>query len=521
MGVVSWIKGKFGADRVQVARLQAAAAFWQDRCARQQAGYDAARTSDEFGKLWAHADRFDADSAHSPLVRHTLIARSREEINNNGYSDGVAQTYATDVVGTGPALRMQTGSENFNRMVENEWYRWSMAVKFRRKLWCLAHAKHSDGEGFGVLRRNPNLKHPIKLDLALHEAEQFQSPQKTFQANEIDGLVLDDYGNERYWEMLREHPGAVNRQSFGIVPEKIPAEYVLHWFKMRRPGQHRAVPECASTLNLGAAARRWRESTLAAADTAAEFTMFIKTTMTPEDAATVAPMSTLDINKRMMTALPEGYEPFQMSAEHPTSSYESVNKSFVNEQFRPKSMPKNKAMCDSSDYNYASGRLDHQTYYAALDVDREDCNDSVMDPAFSVWFNAAIVQFGWFGGDPRGINLPSHVWDWPKHRVADVESEANASQTKLKSGQAFHPQLFAEAGLDFEDELTKAAEAYGVPADELRRRLLDVVLPIPQQMVKPADQKPLDSKPATPAAVAVAALAGRLNGHSLNGAAHG
>jgi len=522
MGLLSRITGMFS-GRNKAAKQSAALDFWRNRYAALQGSYDAARTSDEYKNIWANADRFDADSAHSPQVRHTLIARSRYEINNNGYSDGIAQTYATDVVGLGPALRMQTGSEPFNRMIENEWYRWTQAVKFRSKLWCMAHAKHSDGEGFGVLRRNPRVNHGVKLDLVLHESEQFSSPNAVFEPGHIDGLVLDEFGNPLYYEMLREHPGAVNRQSFDLVPEKIPAEFVLHWFKMRRPGQHRAVPECASTLNAGAAARRWRESTLAAAETAADFTMFIKTTMTPEDAASVAPMSTLDINKRMMTALPEGYDPFQMSAEHPTASYESFHKSLVNEQARPKSMPYNKAACDSSSYNYASGRLDHQTYYAALDVDREDCNDSVLNPAFNVWFDYAITRFGWLGGVPEsiGAGARAHVWDWPKHRVADVESEANASQTKLKSGQAFHPQLFAEAGLDFEDELSKAAEAYGVEPNELRRRLLDTVLPIPQQMVKPSDQKPLDSKATPPAAAAVASLANRLNGHALNGAAHG
>ncbi len=181
-------------------------------------------------------------------------------------------------------------------------------------------------------------------------------------------------------------------------------------------------------------------------------------------------------------------------------------------------MPYNKAACDSSSYNYASGRLDHQTYYAALDVDREDCNDLVLDQAFGIWFDEAVIRFGWLGGNPQAISdgARSHVWDWPKHRVADVESEANANQTKLKSGQVFHHQLAAEAGLDFEDELLKAAEAYGVTVDVLRSRLLDVVLPIPQQMVKPTDM----AKP-TPIGAAATAVVNRVNGHHLNGVGHG
>jgi hypothetical protein len=38
------------------------------------------------------------------------------------------------------------------------------------------------------------------------------------------------------------------------------------------------------------------------------------------------------------------------------------------------------AACDSISYNYASGRLDHQTYFIALDVERENANVLVVDP---------------------------------------------------------------------------------------------------------------------------------------------
>jgi hypothetical protein len=148
----------------------------QNRYSQMRASYDASRTSDDFKNYWANADSLDADSAHSKAVRHTLIARSRYEISSNGYSDGIAQTYANDLIGNGPSLRMQTGSVGFNRMVEDTWYYWCKAAKFRRKLWCMAHAKHTDGEAFATMRRNPRLQHAIALDLILHEAEQVQTP---------------------------------------------------------------------------------------------------------------------------------------------------------------------------------------------------------------------------------------------------------------------------------------------------------------------------------------------------------
>jgi capsid protein len=449
------------------------------------ATYDAAGSSDEFKNYWAPADALDADSANSYAVRQHLVRRSRYDVYNNGYSDGIATTYATDLIGRGPSLRMQTGSEGFNRMVEMAWYEWCKEIKFRRKLWCLAHAKHVDGEGIGILRQNRKLKHRVKLDWVLHETEQCQTPYLPYGTpGYIDGIEFDDYGNPTFYDFLEYHPGSNQvAQNKYINPEKVPARYVTHWFKLRRPGQHRGIPECASTLNLGASARRWREATVAAAENIADFSLFIKTQFEPDEIDSVSPMSTLDIQKRMMTALPAGYDAFQPKAEQPTANHAEFSKSLVNEQARPKSMPYNKAACDSSSYNYASGRLDHQTYYAQLNVDRDDCDDCVLDQMFDVWFDAAVVAYGWFGGDPGVITSSAkmHIWDWPKHQVADIESEANAADKRLKNGTSSIASEMIACGLDPEDELLKTAEANGLTVDQQRQ--INLLLNLPQHVI--------------------------------------
>lgn len=504
----------------QQAAAQRAVQAWQRRYAALRASYDAARTTTEYQNIWANADRYDADSAHSKEVRHTLISRSRYEIGSNGYSDGIAQTYATDLIGLGPSLRMQTGSEGFNRIVELAWYRWTKAVGFRRKLWCMAHAKHSDGESFAVLRLNPRVNHAVRLDVVLYEAEQCQTPYLKFgETGYIDGIKFDEFGNPLWYDILREHPGSSARTNIDLTPERVPAANVLHWFKLRRPGQHRGVAECASTLNVGAAARRWREATLAAAETAADFSLLLKTQFQPDsdEMEYATDFSQQEITKRMMTALPVGYDPFQLKAEQPTATYEAFSKQLINEQARPKSMPYNKAACDSSSYNYASGRLDHQTYYAALDVEREDCNELVLDPLFRQWLNLAIARFGWIGGNPGAVNegAREHIWDWPKHRVADVEAEANANKTKLTSGQIGLHRLYSDAGLDLADEITAMATAFAVSEDDIRARLLDIVLPPAKQQPQPAQQ------PQSPAVdQAMAAMFTRLE-QRMTGAANG
>ncbi len=501
--------------------------------AREQlkASYDAARNGDEYKNIWANADRFDADSANNRQVRLDLMSRSRYEINNNAYSDGIAQTYATDLIGCGPTLRMQTASQGFNRMVEDTWDSWCKATKFRRKLWCMAHAKHSDGEAFAVIRKNSNLNHKVQIDLVLHEADQCQTPYLPFgEPGRIDGVKFDQFGNPVYYEFLQQHPGDATHFIVTLVPERVPAQFVLHWFKLRRPGQHRAVPESCSSLNMGAASRRWREAILAKAETQADFTVFLKTEMSPDEMDPMPPpMSTLDIQKRMMTALPSGYDISQLDNNTPGASFEGFHKALINEMARPKSMPFNKAACDSSSYNYASGRLDHSTYYGAIDVERDDCDDVVLDPLFSQWFDLAVMRYRWLGGDPATINekAKAHLWDWPRHQVADVESEANANTKRLTSGQVFLPQLYAESGLDLDDEIAKAAAAFGVDENVIRLRLLDMTMP-PQPAKAVAgtpgtDQMPpeMPGKPAAkpPAKTAAESVLEKLNGR-MNGATH-
>lgn len=450
-----------------------------------RATYDAAGSSDEFKNYWAASDQLDADSANSFAVRQTLVKRSRYDIANNGYSDGIATTYATDLIGRGPTLRMQTGSEGFNRMVEMAWYEWTKQIQFRRKLWCSAHAKHQDGEGLGVLRRNNRIAHPVKLDWVLHETEQCQTPSMPYgKPGKIDGITFDEFGNETSYDFLQYHPGS-NHGYLNVmqVPESIDAKFVTHWYKLRRPGQHRGIPECSSTLNLGAASRRWREATVAAAENIADFSLFIQTTFEPDEMDSVSPLSTLDIQKRMMTALPAGYGAFQPKAEQPTAGHAEFSKSLINEQARPKSMPYNKAACDSSSYNYASGRLDHQTYYGQLDVDRADCEDCVVDKVFAVWFDVAVMAYGWLGGNPDAISAgaKTHTWDWPKHQVADIEAEANAADKRLKNGTSNIASEMTLSGLDAEDELAKQATSNGITVEQQRQ--VNMLLNLPQHVI--------------------------------------
>lgn len=440
-----------------------------------EAKYDAASSSTEFANYWANADSLDADAANSVAVRRRLVPRSRYEVANNGYADGIVQTYATDLIGIGPTLRLNTPDTEFNEKVEREWLKWSKRSQLRRKLWTMAHAKVQDGEAFAILRNNSKLGHPVTLDLALIETEQCHSPRLLFgSAGYIDGMKVDEFGNIEYFDILKRHPGAM----FGFFanePEQVPAKFVLHWFLMRRPGQHRGVPELRSTLQVGAASRRMREATVAAVEVAADNTVVIKTNLTPDGMADPVAPGSVEFQKRMMTALPMGWDASQMRSEHPNAQYAEFLKGQINEQARPLSMPYNKAACDSSSSNFASGRLDHITYYSSLDVQREDANDLVLSPLFAVWWNQAVLEFGW-DADPNEV--PDHAFEWPRHPVADVESQAKARDISFKNGSLSPSEAASEDGDDFEDRVAKLAKDFGKTPQEIRDAIFVTLYPV-------------------------------------------
>ena len=434
-----------------------------------RASYDGAGSSKEFENYWAAADALDADSSNSRGVRQTLVKRSRYEVANNGYADGMALTHADYLVGTGPQLRMQSSSDAFNELVEGQWQRWTKETQFRRKLWTQAHAKGQDGEGYGIARNNPKLRHPVKLDYVLIETEQCQTPYVPFgTVGYIDGIRFDEYGNPLWYDVLPYHPGGQwGFTQIGNRPEQIPAKFVMQWFQMRRPGQHRGVPETKSTLNCGAASRRWREATVSSAEIAALLSVLLKSEMPPNDGSDyqpTVPFSTLEMVRGMMTALPAGMEAQQMEARHPNAQYSEFHRAQINEQGRSRAMPVNVAMGDSSNHNFASGKLDHMPWHQRMKVEREDGNDLVLDPLFDLWYQELALTFGC-----ASASTAKHTWDWPVLPVADERARASARNMSLSNGTTSLSAEYSADGKDFlGEELPKMAADYGLTVDEMK-----------------------------------------------------
>ena len=423
--------------------------------------YDAAATTADNRRHWANADGLSANAANSADVRCTLRNRARYEVANNSYARGIVLTLANDVVGTGPRLQMLTPDPEANRVVEREFGKWAAAVGLPEKLRTMRMARASDGEVFAILTSNDGSPSPINLDLRLVEAEQVCTPDLSpHQLNAVDGIVFDAFGNPVTYHVLKEHPGSDRFVANSLAYDRYPARSVVHYFRCDRPGQARGIPDITSALPLFAQLRRFTLAVLAAAETAADFAGILYTDAPAGGEADAAePFEPIELEKRALLTMPGGWKMSQMRAEQPSTGYGEFKKEILNEIARCLNMPFNVASGNSSGYNYASGRLDHQTYYKSIRVEQQHIAAVVLDRILTAWLNEAILVEGFLPPSLRILDADfSHQWMFDGHEHVDPAKEANAQATRLTNHTTTLATEYARQGRDWEAELRQRAK---------------------------------------------------------------
>lgn len=442
--------------------------------------YDAARTGDDNRKHWAEADAYGPVRANSPEVRRTLRNRARYERANNSYLCGLVQTLAHDAVGTGPRLQLSApaAARPAARRVERAFADWVRAAHLADKLRVMYEAGVVDGESFGVALANPRLAHPVKLDLAVIEAERVAAPWAAGPGGDpADGIEFDAHGNPVRYTVLNTHPG----ESYARPgeSENYPASRVVHWFRPDRPGQVRGVSRLAPALTLAPMLRRYTRAVLTAAELAAVLAGVMKTDAPAADTGPdIDSMDRVELEPGALLTLPAGWSAEQFKPEQPTSTYKEFKGEILNEMGRCLNAPFNVIAGNSSGYNYSSGRLDHQVYHRSVWIERERLRHRVLDPLFRQWLTFAGMApelDGLFAGLPP---VAEWAWDWHWDGFASIDplKDATATETRLRLHLTTLAEECAADGKDWQEVLgQRAAEA----AELARLGLPDPTAPAP------------------------------------------
>jgi capsid protein len=197
---------------------------------------------------------------------------------------------------------------------------------------------------------------------------------------------------------------------------------------------------------------------IAAAETAADFAAFLFTEAPAGGESDAAePFESLQIEQRMLTTLPAGWNVSQLRAEQPATSYADFKHEILNEICRCLNMPFNIAAGNSSSYNYASGRLDHQTYYKALRVDQSHLENVVLDHLLAAWFDEAVLIPGLLPPLPGLIANWPHQYFWDGHEHVDPTKESTAQGLRLANHTTTLADEYARRGQDWESQLRQRA----------------------------------------------------------------
>lgn len=198
-----------------------------------------------------------------------LRDRVRQLCRDNDYARQTLRAIAANVVGQGipfqAQVRMQRGGrldKNVNDQIEATWKRWTNAQHCHtagKLTWhdieALAiRSVAESGEVFVRLVKQPFGGSAVPLALEVLEADLLDDGLngRSQQGNEIRmGVEVDTWGRPVAYHFLAYHPGDYqfsNQQISTQRHKRVPADEVIHLYRMDRPGQTRGVTWFASAI---------------------------------------------------------------------------------------------------------------------------------------------------------------------------------------------------------------------------------------------------------------------------------
>ena len=463
MGIMNRIFGG-GPSRAALAQRVAEQRVAIQRLVR--ARYDAAQTTPLNKGHWGMVDHLSADAALSPMIRRTLRGRARYEAANNGYLAGMVTTLASDAIGTGPTLLLDCGPEaDQDRVarVEDAVFEWMQKTAMASKLRLMRTAKAIDGDVFGVEVNNRSLR-GVQLDLRVVEAEMIADPASRWDlSGSVDGVRFDEDGNPTEYYLLDHHPGSMH---FGVTlgGRWIAANRVRHYYHATRPGQHRGCGEVVPALELFAMLRRYQYAVVTAAETAADLAVVLKTTMTAEPHRFEGLWETMPMARGVAMAAPDGWEPYQIKAEQPTSTFDAFERRVLMQVARSLNMPYIVAVMDATGANYSTMRGDYLVYRKHLAGERSEIERVILDPLLERWIEeATLTDLIPDGLPPR--DLWSWRWRWDGFEHIDPRKEADAEGVGIANRTLSHIEACARRGKDWRQVFREIAAVKAYAAE--------------------------------------------------------
>jgi lambda family phage portal protein len=268
----------------------------------------------------------------------------------------------------------------------------------------------------------------------------------------VQGVEFNSYGQRvKYW-LRKEHPGELGRFiSTGDELQAVPAEQILHIYRIQRPGQVRGVPDAAPALLRLRMLDDYEETALAQAVSQSMLGVFFTTPGdldgTPEPgpgglSAEAPEIPAFDLRPGMTMSLPPGTEPkflqpsgagaFEPFAMHSLMAI-SVGWGVTYDQLTG----------DLRQANYSSLRAGKIEFRRLIETDQWQVFIPRMCQPVADAFLRAARAVGLLGPEDYAVE-----WGPPRMEMVNPSEEVPTIRDAVRSGLISWPQAVSELGFD-------------------------------------------------------------------------
>ena len=432
------------------------------RAAMQLFRYDGASSGRRTDGWQAGGNDANSELGHSI---HYLRNRSRELVRNNPYAAKAIGELVGNTVGTGIVPRAKTGDPDLDKIIDAEWPYFSERCDpggqydFYGLQALMTRTTAESGEG--LIRYRPRFSTDnfrIPLQLQMLEADFLDDHRTMGLSNDgyiIQGKQFNPLGQVQGYWLYNFHPGAVVLMNprGGILSKLVPAEEVLHNYRMLRPGQVRGVPWMAPVmmalrdLDDYRDAERLRKKIEACA---------VAMVTQPEGSGGVR-IGAPDPNDSQVDHFEPGLimygkpgQDVKFNQPAPVGGYREYLMTELQGIGAGVDVPYELLSNDLSNVNYSSYRAGMLSFRNTIEAFRwlvlipQTCN-----PVWKRFIDVLVIQ-GKLAKPNYGVQ-----WTAPKFSSVDPLKDALSTKTRIRMGTTTWPEAVAEEGQDPESQLAE------------------------------------------------------------------
>ena len=401
-------------------------------------------------------------------------------MRNQDYARNALRAIQNNVIGQGVGLqaqvKMQRGgrmNETLNQQIEAEWADWCRAdnchvagiLSFNEIERLAVSSAAADGEVFirMVTMRAGGSKVPLALEVI--EADQIDEDYQDVLPDGRDirmGIERDKWGRPVAYHVLTRHPGDTSHPHQQQRRERIriPAEEMIHLYRVERPGQTRGVSWFASAILRAHHLKGYEEAEVIRARAEASVMGFIQS---PEGDGLV--------DEQENGSDVSSFEPGTIKKLLPGETFEDFTPARAGFALEPFVRTMLRGMAaglgvsyetlsrDYSQSNYSSSRLsllDDRDGWRAL---QKWMIGVVHDRVYRRWLDmaeaAGVIAMPGYAANPepyRAVRWMPRGWSW-----VDPEKEVRAAKEAIMAGLTTATDVVAQAGGDIEDVMQTLA----------------------------------------------------------------